>query len=237
MWFLITGSIVLVISIVICIWAYSSVVNLGQRVKSNQLRGLLHKLPYQEPHKRPNPPEESDGHQRRPSRPSGSPGPGGRVSQMPLSSSYSRRHSYMPPPPPVHRYGNSSSSSSSSPGRGYTRTEQYRKPSAPRRRTESGTMMYSRRRTPQSSSMQRPGVYGRAENSGARPSGPPPTRRPPMQYSDTYTYETRSARPPPQPSGPSGSRYVTVSPPSPPPPPPPPPIPRPGIVVDIEESE
>lgn len=222
-WFLIAGSIVLVISIVICIWAYSSVINLGQRVKSNQLRGLLHKLPYQEPHKRPKPPDESDDHQRRPSRPSGSPGPGVEsshtpISHIPLSSSYSRRHSYMAPPPPVHRYGNSSSSSSSSPGREYTRTEHYRKPSAPRRRPESGTMMYSRRRTPQSSSMQRPDVYGRAENPGTRRPGPPPTRRPTTHY-----------------TGPPGREYVVVSPPS--PPPPPPPIPQPRIVVDFEDSE
>lgn len=164
-WFFIAGSITLVISIVICIWAYSSVVNLGQRVKSNQFRGLLHKLPYQEPGKRPPPSDDPDDGPRPPK-----PGRSSAHSR-PMKSTYTRPSSYMPPPPPgmMGAMGGqglggfaSSSSSSSDGGPGYRlgRTISYRRPivASPRRRSEGGTMMYSRLRPPQSSSMQRPNV-------------------------------------------------------------------------------
>ncbi|KUI63623.1 hypothetical protein VM1G_10227 [Cytospora mali] len=47
-WFFISGSMVLVISIAICLVAYTSVITLGHRIKRNEVRGVIHRLPYQE---------------------------------------------------------------------------------------------------------------------------------------------------------------------------------------------
>lgn len=46
-WFLISASAVLCISIAICLWAFSSIQALGHRKSQDDLRNFLHKLPYQ----------------------------------------------------------------------------------------------------------------------------------------------------------------------------------------------
>lgn len=234
-WFLIAGSCVLVISIAICLWAYSSIVNLGHRVKEKELRKLLHKLPYQETHKKSGPSDDPDEHPRRP----GSPSP-----RPPMPPSHSRHDShrrgsgYIPPPPgpPHHRRGSSSgsftsSSSFSPPGASYrtrpehilkthgqtTRldrpliSERHKKPEPSRQRTQSGIMMYSRRRTPLSSSIQRPVIQV-----------PPPPRTRPKPHVPPYPYESGPSRPPNVTVLPSGSGPRHGGPPRPPQPPIPP---------------
>lgn len=57
-WFLISGSAVLCISIAICLWAFTSIQGLGHKMTQGDLRSLLHKLPYQGPgYRRPKGPD------------------------------------------------------------------------------------------------------------------------------------------------------------------------------------
>lgn len=57
-WFLISGSAVLCISIAICLWAFTSIQGLGHSMTQGDLRSLLHKLPYQGPgYRRPKGPD------------------------------------------------------------------------------------------------------------------------------------------------------------------------------------
>jgi hypothetical protein len=171
-------------------------------------------------------------------------------SSRPFRKSSGPAGSYIPPPPRPshHRRGSSSGSYSSSPGHGYgismehvPRTEEQRtklygtstsnrhkKPEPSRQRTQSGTMMYSRRKTPMSSSVQRPVVQV--------PSASRTTSRP---HDQTYPYRSGPSRPPNITVVPSGSDYSgrgpsrPAPPPAPPSRPPPPPAPpsRPADII------
>lgn len=167
-WFLIASSAVLIISIAICLWAYSSILNTGKGVNGKYLRAQLHKLPYQENRfkggsKQPgnHPPDRNP------------PLPGGH-----FRSHHRREHPVVDDPEigitpsgiRAERHGwrpgnfeRVSSSSSSAPNmHAYERTHSARK----QQQRSQSNMMYTRRRTPQSSSMQNPSA---SHSHGPRP--------------------------------------------------------------------
>lgn len=157
----------MIISIAICLWAYSSIVNTGKGVNSRYLRKQLHRLPYQENRFRGG------------SNQSGNDPPGG-----PSGSRYRREHIIVDDPElggppsgirierPLRRPGNLEGASlSSSSASSMQAHERRHKAPAPRQRTQSN-MMYTRRRTPQSSFLQNPSAshsYGPRQRSYTRP--------------------------------------------------------------------
>ena len=212
-WFLISGSAVLLISIGFCLWAYSSVVNLGHGVNSGQFRAPVLRLPYQEKRVRRQESRGMGGHN---------------TNQTHAYQSRHERvrrtsHAYREEAGRTHstRASSASSSGSSSPPPAYElgastyrrRHHQHSSPAA-RQRTESSNLMYSRSGIRPHAHIPRPeadGYAGVRVNTRTYDPPPPPPTAPRRIYVEERFVERFEeddhgegpSRGPPPPPGPS----------------------------------